>query len=670
MSLEAPRLPLHLAAKRDSSRLLQQLLQKGHDINARDSDGNTALHVAAAFGATAAVRVLLQHFADPAPDTRSRQYANGISNHESARAEGKVARLLRQGAGALGQGAGALGQGAGALGEGAGAHEEGPGADEVGPPAEGIEARNDAGWTAAMQAARHGRVETLQLLLDAGADVRTFNSMGMNALALAAASGSLACVRALLLAGATSEGQMSAVLLASYCDHPEVLRVLLDRGASAKTAAKDTVPVNCQLNDPVTALAAVCAGDYEALERILDDDPQQAKTVTSGGVTALMAAAVLGDESAARLLLERGADACAVEAINGWSPLMLALYNGHVHLAQVLLNRGADMAHVTPTGHTVLDFAALIQCQDIMKAYIKAQHLDDDAAEDEEGLHQLSGNLGFKKLMNRVSDKRSGQSRSVCSDGVSLLSAGQTSALTSVLTSLLCGCWLQKTRPRKELCNLTESCGSSIINEALPPAPPPIVGEPILPYLPHHPPKMNLTCNCYEEDDSLMSTMSMKPPIDGTLDSNKWKSSLLPQHKHRDVGVIKPPPRVPNVKVLLKRIERQRASESESSAGTASTGTTVQTKRLNNRLQPSNMVQPQSMAELLTMSLGSRKVSEILHKLSLDDYAAFFEEQDVDFEAFLELTPDDIRELGINDQRSRIKIMRAIQSLRRKVNHR
>ncbi|KAA0203339.1 hypothetical protein HAZT_HAZT008457 [Hyalella azteca] len=158
----------------------------------------------------------------------------------------------------------------------------------------------------------------------------------------------------------------------------------------------------------------------------------------------------------------------------------------------------------------------------------------------------------------------------------------------------------------------------------------------------------------------------MKPPIDGTLDSNKWKSSLLPQHKHRDVGVIKPPPRVPNVKVLLKRIERQRASESESSAGTASTGTTVQTKRLNNRLQPSNMVQPQSMAELLTMSLGSRKVSEILHKLSLDDYAAFFEEQDVDFEAFLELTPDDIRELGINDQRSRIKIMRAIQSLRRK----
>jgi ankyrin repeat protein len=42
-------------------------------------------------------------------------------------------------------------------------------------------------------------------------------------------------------------------------------------------------------------------------------------------------------------------------------------------MAHLLLNRGADIAHVTPKGHTVLDFAALIQCQDIMKAYIKAQ---------------------------------------------------------------------------------------------------------------------------------------------------------------------------------------------------------------------------------------------------------------------------------------------------------
>jgi len=67
------------------------------------------------------------------------------------------------------------------------------------------------------------------------------------------------------------------------------------------------------------------------------------------------------------------------------------------------------------------------------------------------------------------------------------------------------------------------------------------------------------------------------------------------------------------------------------------------------------------------MSLGSKQLSDVLHKLSLGNYSQVFESQDIDFDAFVELTHDDLRELGIRDQVTRVKIIRAIRSLRKKL---
>lgn len=56
-------------------------------------------------------------------------------------------------------------------------------------------------------------------------------------------------------------------------------------------------------------------------------------------------------------------------------------------------------------------------------------------------------------------------------------------------------------------------------------------------------------------------------------------------------------------------------------------------------------------------------MSGILKKLSLEKYQPIFEEQEVDMEAFLTLTDDDLTELGISHVESRRQILTEITEL-------
>ena len=59
------RTPLHLAAMWGYIRVIQYLLDRGADINARDNKGYTPLHYAAEGCETRAVKLLLRRGADP-----------------------------------------------------------------------------------------------------------------------------------------------------------------------------------------------------------------------------------------------------------------------------------------------------------------------------------------------------------------------------------------------------------------------------------------------------------------------------------------------------------------------------------------------------------------------------------------------------------------------------
>lgn len=74
-----------------------------------------------------------------------------------------------------------------------------------------------------------------------------------------------------------------------------------------------------------------------------------------------------------------------------------------------------------------------------------------------------------------------------------------------------------------------------------------------------------------------------------------------------------------------------------------------------------------SAAQHLTLSLGSGQLSEVLQKLALNQYLDVFLEQEVDLDAFLELSDADLQDLGITTAAARSKILRAIASLKAKV---
>ena len=56
-------------------------------------------------------------------------------------------------------------------------------------------------------------------------------------------------------------------------------------------------------------------------------------------------------------------------------------------------------------------------------------------------------------------------------------------------------------------------------------------------------------------------------------------------------------------------------------------------------------------------------VTKVLKRIHLERYAAMFEREEIDMEAFKELCDDDLKDLGISDQSARLSIMEEIKKL-------
>lgn len=115
-----------------------------------------------------------------------------------------------------------------------------------------------------------------------------------------------------------------------------------------------------------TVLAAVAAGDADALRELLDADPAAADARDGAGVSALLTALYHGREPLARMIEARRADLDVFEAAalgrvqrlaslldahpgevtrfsaDGWTALHLAAFFGHEAAVLLLLDRGAD----------------------------------------------------------------------------------------------------------------------------------------------------------------------------------------------------------------------------------------------------------------------------------------------------------------------------------------
>ena len=185
-------------------------------------------------------------------------------------------------------------------------------------------------------AASHGNIDAIQLLLDKGADVNAQGGMYGNTLQAAVFKCNVEAVELLLGKGADMNAQSifygSALQAAASCGNVDAMKMFLNNGAN----------VNSQGGEYGTALqAAAFHGQVEAIRILLD---KGADVNADGGRygNALQAIATCDSVEAMQILLDKGADINAQAGEYG-NALQAAAYCGSVEAIHLLVDNGANV---------------------------------------------------------------------------------------------------------------------------------------------------------------------------------------------------------------------------------------------------------------------------------------------------------------------------------------
>lgn len=248
-----------------------------------------------------------------------------------------------------------------------------------------LRAADPAGSTLLHHAAGFGTIETLQLLVDAGAEINAKNTRGSTPLHWAVPEEKK--VRLLLAHGAAVNAKLAdgrtPLYLATFLGngHP-VIRLLLEHGADPNLRAGggraplaiaasrgDAVAIrllidaraSIDFSDSAGAtplMLAASSGSVDAVRWLLERGAD-ARAQTKRGETALGNAGTAGKAEIVRLLLEHGADA-NTRNIRGFSPLMLAAGSDRIptEAVKLLLEKGADPSCTADYDETARDLAA------------------------------------------------------------------------------------------------------------------------------------------------------------------------------------------------------------------------------------------------------------------------------------------------------------------------
>ncbi len=408
------RTPLMIASRSGAIDAMRVLLDHGANPNAKEElRGTTPMMWAADEGHAEAIQLLIDRGGDlaamAAPAERGRGPALGKANDPRQ----QVARLgeaLKAGnplglgdlgnagnGGGRGRGGAAQGGGRGGRGGRGGAGQaEAQAADDGSDQTEtqsdaaaavlGFGRRNrgpvldGGGLTPLVYAARANSLDSVKVLLDAGADVNQTTTYGWSPLLVATQNRYYKLGEYLLSRGAdvnlTNKGGWTPLYLATDnrniesgdypvrqpdMDHLEYIKVLLDHGADVNARITDstqtrTVFTNQWLNEEgATAfLRASQSGDLD-LMRLLLDHGADPKIATKLNVTALQVAAGIGwvegityewspeaTLEAVKLLLKLGVDP-NIQADTGRTAMHGAAHKGRADVIQVLYDAGAKL---------------------------------------------------------------------------------------------------------------------------------------------------------------------------------------------------------------------------------------------------------------------------------------------------------------------------------------
>ena len=218
-----------------------------------------------------------------------------------------------------------------------------------------------------------GDLPGVRSLLKRGADPNARNGLLFVPLDLAAATGQVDVMKALIESGAKVEAESpygTPLTFATVTGVPPAYFLLVSRGAR----------INPVRTDGATPL--MYASRSGAVP-VVDDLLHRGAPISvrdNSGATALIWAAREGQIESGRRLLDAGASADSADSI-GWTPLMHAAVNGHAEFVQMLLDKGAKPNARDKKSRTALLLSAMYgDHPDVIRALLKGG-ANEDAAE-------------------------------------------------------------------------------------------------------------------------------------------------------------------------------------------------------------------------------------------------------------------------------------------------
>ncbi|MCX6355104.1 MAG: ankyrin repeat domain-containing protein [Candidatus Aureabacteria bacterium] len=223
----------------------------------------------------------------------------------------------------------------------------------------------DNGYSALMKSAAFGKVETMKLLIQHGADVQSKEkNNGRTAIFYAAYAGHLDAVKLLVESGADlnikGNDGVTALVIAAQEGHLTVVGYLLQNKAD----------VNAKNHDGSTALSFAASKGHLEIVKLLLENKIDIETKTEEGQTPLMWAAYSGHAEVVRLLIKNGANVNA-QRNDGGAALIGAANLGYLDVAKLLIQSGANINIKSKDGDTPLMFAAFGGYVEVAKLLIE-----------------------------------------------------------------------------------------------------------------------------------------------------------------------------------------------------------------------------------------------------------------------------------------------------------